>query len=351
MANVVSAREVAWADGVTVSGAQMRAAIGGAMYASAGLVRGLRPVQIPTPAMGIRVPAGLSIVADSQLGMVPLELAAQTDLDIATSSPTQPRIDSLIAEFVDNGASSLYRYRILTGTPAASPSAPALPPGDQPTASTLRIANIAVGANVTTILDANITLQTGFAIMAGYGRVPSIASDGARPAVFAPSEARWRTDKQCFDVALNSSTWAESYVSAGGPPWPTYNPALTGSTTNPTLGSGSMVEGAYFREGRMVHVRGTVKFGSSGVNAGSGIYNVSLPIAAKSLTTGARHCGSCWANDVSNSDFTDGSCIIDVTNTNRLILILNGDFATNTSPWTWAATDSMGWGVTYEAAS
>jgi hypothetical protein len=350
VANVVSARAPAWADGIAVSGAEMRAAIGGAMYASAGLVRGLRPVQIPTPAMKIRVPAGLSIVADSQLGMVPLELAAQTDLDIATSSPTQPRIDSLVAEFVDNGASSLYRYRILTGTPAASPSAPTLPPGDQPTASTLRIANVAVGANVTTILDGNISLQTGLAVMASYGRVPSIGSDGARPAVFAPSEARWRTDKLCFDVAPTSSSWAELYLTAGGPAWTAYTPNLTASTTNPTLGTGSIREGAWTRYGRLMVVRANVKFGTSGASAGSGSYRISLPATAKTLTTG-RHIGSAYAFDASGNNFIDGVSISTIDTWNEANLVLDGNVVTNTWPWTWTNLDAFGFTLLLEAAS
>lgn len=193
MASSVNTRNAPWIDGVAVSGAEMRAAVAGTVFANAGLVRGLRPVQIPTPAMKIRVPAGVCLVADGQSGFLPLELAAQTDLDIAASTAS-PRIDSLIAEWTDNGGASVQRIRVLTGTPGGSPSAPALPPADNLTAKTLRIANIAVGANVLTILDANITSQAGVALLLGSNRFPNVATDGGRPPAPAISEMIWRTD-------------------------------------------------------------------------------------------------------------------------------------------------------------
>lgn len=177
MPTSVSARAPAWVDGVQVSGAEMRAAILPGVYSGAGVVRGLQVVQIPTPAMQIRVPAGLSIVDDGQNGYLPLELAAQTDLDIAASSLTNPRIDSLIAEFVDDGGSSLYRYRILTGTPTGSPVAPSLPPADQPTAKTLRLRNIAVAASATTITNANISLVAGSAPRFGRATARKTANE------------------------------------------------------------------------------------------------------------------------------------------------------------------------------
>ncbi|ROO82572.1 hypothetical protein EDD29_0052 [Actinocorallia herbida] len=157
MATAVTCRAPAWVDGVQISGAEMRAAVFYGIWQTPGLVRGLRATQIPTPGMAIRVPAGQCVISDGQNGFIPLELAATTDLDIDPASLTNPRIDSLIGEFVDGGAGSIRRLRIITGTPAGSPSEPALPPADQPTARWLRIANIAVGAGVSSILTSNIS--------------------------------------------------------------------------------------------------------------------------------------------------------------------------------------------------
>jgi hypothetical protein len=139
-------------DGEDVPGADMRRALPGAVIPNAGIVRGLKAAALPTPDMKVRLPAGLCMVDDGGGGLCPLYLTTQTDLDIAASSATLARIDSVIAEFVDtgDGATLIRRFRVLTGTPASSPTAPALPPGDQPTAKTLRLANVFVQVNAET---------------------------------------------------------------------------------------------------------------------------------------------------------------------------------------------------------
>lgn len=151
MANSVAALAPAWMDGVQVNGAQMRREILGGLYASAGIVQGLAGSALPTPAMKVRLPAGLAVVDDGQGGFYPLANSAQVDLDILASSATQARIDSVIAQVLDNGdATSTYLYRVVTGTPAGSPVQPALPPADAPGARTLRVLNAFVQANAET---------------------------------------------------------------------------------------------------------------------------------------------------------------------------------------------------------
>lgn len=58
-----------------------------------------------------------------------------------------------------------------------------------------------------------------------------------------------------------------------------YTPALTATTTNPTLGTGGSVSGYYTRNGQLVTGVARIEFGTSGTNAGSGFYLVSLPVA------------------------------------------------------------------------
>lgn len=346
MASTVTARPPAWADGIAVSGAEIRSAIGGTIWANAGLVNGLRPVQIPTPAMQIRLPAGRSVVSDGAGGYIPIELLTQTDLDVSASSPTQPRIDSLIAEFVDNGGSSIYRFRVVAGTAAASPVQPTLPFADQPTGKTLRIANIAVAANATTITNANITLQASVAALASYGRMLEVSSDGGRPTNPAETEQIWRLDKNCGEINF-LGTWYEFYVAGGGNSWTTYTPALTASTSNPTLGTGSLRDGAWTRYGKMIEIRGAIKFGSSGAAAGSGTYRVSLPFTAKTLSVG-RHVGSAYAFDASGNNAIDGVCYSEIGNWGVINLVLGGNLTTNTVPWTWAALDEIGFHIAIE---
>lgn len=139
-------------DGENVPAADLRRELSGAVFPSAGIVRGLAAVALPTPDMKVRLPAGLCMVDDTAGGLCPLYLLTQTDLDIAASSATLARIDSVIAEVVDTGVTGtlIRRFRVITGTPASSPTAPALPPSDQPTAKTLRLANVFCQVNAET---------------------------------------------------------------------------------------------------------------------------------------------------------------------------------------------------------
>jgi hypothetical protein len=139
-------------DGETVSAADLRRELLGGTYPNDGIVSGLAAQATPTPSMKVRLPSGLCVVNDGGGGYVPLYLLTQTDLDIAASNATLPRIDSVIGEVVDTGVTGtlIRRFRVITGTPAGSPVAPTLPPADQPTALTLRIANVFVQASAET---------------------------------------------------------------------------------------------------------------------------------------------------------------------------------------------------------
>lgn len=152
MANLVVANAPAWMDGVSVDGAHMRRQVYGGLFPGAQIVEGLAVSALPTPSMKVRVPAGLAMVDDGTGGFYPLDNAAQVDLDIAASSGAQGRYDSVIAEILDTGSSgtALYRFRVITGTPSGSPVVPTLPAADQPTAKTLRIANVFVQPNAET---------------------------------------------------------------------------------------------------------------------------------------------------------------------------------------------------------
>lgn len=80
---------------------------------------------------------------------------ATVTLVVAASDPSQARIDRVVARVYDNEAdSSGNNYadvEVLQGTPAGSPTAPALPSG------AISLATIEVGAGVTAIVNANIT--------------------------------------------------------------------------------------------------------------------------------------------------------------------------------------------------
>lgn len=75
---------------------------------------------------------------------------------LATANATNPRIDSIYIGAVDTqygGASNLIKIDKVTGTPAASPVAPAVP------ANSLLLATVTVAANATSILNASIAMS------------------------------------------------------------------------------------------------------------------------------------------------------------------------------------------------
>ena len=126
-------------------------------------------------------------------------------------------------------------------------------------------------------------------------------------------------------------------------------PTLTAVTTNPTMGTGALRTGGYEQVGKRVTCRGHIKFGTSGAAAGSGIYEVSLPVTAKSLSPG-RQQGSLTVFDNSGNDFADGAVFIESGATTKARFSIDSTVVTNAWPWTWANLDQIDFTITYEAA-
>lgn len=79
---------------------------------------------------------------------------ATVNLVVTAADPTNPRIDRVIAEVRDatfSGAFSDWRLRVVAGTPAGSPAAPAVPN------NAISLATVAVAAAAASIVTANIT--------------------------------------------------------------------------------------------------------------------------------------------------------------------------------------------------
>lgn len=118
----------------------------------------LAVTQNGTPNMSVNVAAGQAAIfrtSSSPSDFYVVESPnTSTNLTIAASDPTNPRIDLIIARVNDaqySGGTNNATVEVVTGTPAASPVAPT-----QPNTSLL-LATVAVAANATTIVNANIT--------------------------------------------------------------------------------------------------------------------------------------------------------------------------------------------------
>jgi len=78
------------------------------------------------------------------------------------------------------------------------------------------------------------------------------------------------------DVALDARV---DTLEAGAPAWTAYAPVIGGSSSNPSMGNGTLT-GRYRQDGKTVHIRIECVFGSTST-FGSGVYFFTLPVAPK----------------------------------------------------------------------
>jgi hypothetical protein len=119
----------------------------------------------------------------------------------------------------------------------------------------------------------------------------------------------------------------------------TYTPDLTAVTTNPTLGTGWGRTGSYTQVGRMVTGWGRITFGTSGTNAGSGVYIVQLPVA---METDALLASSCVIEDAATAMWA--RCMLKpYTSTTCSIYYADGGAVTHNSPFAWGGSGDYIW--------
>ena len=121
-----------------------------------------------SPNMSVQVAAGWAAVIGTLTSTQGVYLSyndAATNLTVAAADPTNPRIDRVVLTVSDayySGLLNQVAFQVVTGTPAASPTAPAVP------AMSISLATIAVAAGATSISSGNIT-DTRVASGSNYG--------------------------------------------------------------------------------------------------------------------------------------------------------------------------------------
>ena len=186
-------------DGVTDSAQALREMLASALLtgtspsgstgiaARPGVRRGVgEPLQVnASSGMTVSVNPGVAFVqgtASTTSGMYTLVRDTSGTITLATSDPTNPRIDNIIARIVDNGDNtSTATIEPQTGTPAPSPTAPTLP------ANSLLLAQIAVAASTSSIVGGNITDQRVYTVATG-GVLP-VSSVNLGDAVSGPKDS------------------------------------------------------------------------------------------------------------------------------------------------------------------
>jgi hypothetical protein len=304
----------------------------------------LKVTQRATPAMWVTVGDGTCFVPATSVtgGNYECHNDAPYDVQIAAAHATLARKDLIVGRVYDAiddvGAQNLFAIEPITGTPAASPARPATP------SQAIALAEVTVGANVTSITTANILDLRQQTV--SLGGVLPCASAAEVPTSPFPGMKIYRTDLNQEQI-WDGTAWRPIAYGA----WSTYTPTLTATGTNPTMGTGSSRTGKYFVIGKMVHVNSVVVFGSSGAAPGSGTYRISLPITAATLSIG-NYVGAVNALDDSANNGEDGVCRCGPASSgyDKVELFLAGDLVTNAVPWIWANNDAIYFSLTYEAA-
>ena len=264
---------------------------------------------------------------------------AQVTLAIAAAHASLTRIDLVVINVRDSvysGANNDSQLQIITGTPGS--------PGVAPTApvNSITIAQVAVGASVSSIVNANITDTRYY--LAATGGVISCRNDAAAPiggVEVSVGQLLWVIDTAILYV-WNGSAYNQIWPNN----WTTWVPTLT----NLTLGSGSLT--ARFRQ---VHKTLDYKFRFI---YGSGSAVGTAPRFTLPFTPHAQYTAS---NDVigqatlldSGTQNRQGVAMV-VSGSTVEIFDVNssGSHATITasSPWTWTTNDSLSVSGTIELA-
>jgi hypothetical protein len=143
----------------------------------------LAVTQQGSPAMGVTVGTGHIFVPGTEgtsQGGYNCYAATTTNLSISAAHASLARIDIVVAKVEDSvysGATNAWSLAVVTGTAAGSPAVPSAP------ANSVILAHVAVAANATTIVNANITdkrpyIAMGIIPVATPADLPSVAFDG-----------------------------------------------------------------------------------------------------------------------------------------------------------------------------
>lgn len=291
--------------------------------------------------MSVDVAGGRCVVAGDQAtyeGSYFMENRGTTNVPLSASDPTNPRIDRIIAEVLNqeySGVDNLWQLRAMTGTPAGSPSAPALPN------NAISLATVAVAAAAASITNANITDLRPRAY--GFGST-IICTSSTRPS--SPFEGMEIYETDTDKVLIYSGTgWATiAYIGA----LDTYTPTLVqGASSNIAK---TLTYCRYRKLGRVVKV--WILLTVTGSGSASAAVTLSLPFTAAqagNIDVGVGH-----IFDASASGSYPGRAVLNTTTTVALqpTNVTTGNYLGVTQfTAALANTDSIDLSFEYEATS
>lgn len=346
--------------GNTHTAAQMRTYIGSMLAGIAGAsgdtlrpLGGVNPdlgtelgvTQSVVPAMSVLVGPGLAAIVGNESntqGTYYFCNDAAVTLSISAAHATLPRIDIVVIDVRDSvysGASNDSELRVIAGTPNSSPVAPSEP------SNCITLAQIAVGAAVTSITNGNIT-DTRF-YMAAVGGVIKARNAAARPTTLNIGEGQlvWTADDNKLFV-WDGAAYNEIYPTS----WTTWVPTLT----NMTLGTG-VVTARYRVVGKTLNFKFKFKLAAGSAVGTSPRFSLPFSMHASYVTLEDTIQGSVMLYDSGTANYIGSFRVVSATTLEIMSINTAGAIAAEASttalvPFTWTTNDTISCSGTVELA-
>lgn len=138
-----------------------------------------------------------------------------------------------------------------------------------------------------------------------------------------------------------------------------YTPILHAATTDPVLGTGGFISGYYYQIWDQIYLWGEFRFGTASINAGSGIYTITLPFTVNSILGGnilpgkspVVGVGSVWDNSA-NSGKLPVNVELQSSNVLQFNLRINSGIGTrhltDSGYITWDINDGLSWSARFQ---
>lgn len=299
--------------------------------------------------MSVDVATGIVAIQGTQSATQGIYTAcsdAVVNVVITTAHATLARKDIIVARIQDSAVSGVtdsFTIEVVTGTPAGSPVEPAVP------ANSMKLATVNVAAAAASITNANIVDARVYTSAAGC---PIVCTSTTRPLFPVRGQFIYELDTQKYYLYHPNTSYGWTLMGYSNT-MNTYVPALTASTTSPTLGTGAIQQAQWgYVDAKVIWVDIKIQFGTASVVAGSGTYRVSVPVNSKTNTNGARQTGITGLVQDS-SPLTNYPVVMEL-GSNASFGTLGGwnvnPSVTNAVPFTWAANDLIAIGGLYGVA-
>lgn len=303
----------------------------------------LAVTQFGTPNMSVNVATGQVVIPGTQAtyqGSYVCENRGTINVAIPVADATNGRYDLVVGRVRDagySGATNSFAIEVVTGTPAASPSPPAVP------ANSWALAQVYVAAAITSITNAAITdLRTNYSTTQ-LGRAAAlggtiVCTSTSRP-VGVEGLRIYETDTK-QELAHNGTAWVPvAHLAA----WPTWTPSLvqSGAVTK------TVSEAHYEKVGR--RVTGNVLMVVTGSGTAGQPIVVGLPVAMAG--GGNLAIGSGWVYDASGVIGYTG-VLIRVTSTTAILWAHSNSNNIGATPnFALANSDQISYHFSYQSAA